>query len=139
MTYNEKVSYLSSYRRLVQECNELQDEIIRLGHKKERMGTSFPKMPENTSMDKKSALEELTIAIDELETRLKTRSAVYGDLLDSIEEAINQVPEPKDQQLLRLRYIYGYTFQRIADKMYYTDKQYASKVHKRILNKYDFN
>lgn len=139
MTYKEKVSYLSSYRRLVQECSELQDEIIRLGHKKERMGTSFPKMPENTSMDKKSALEELTIAIDELETRLKTRSAVYGDLLDSIEEAINQVPDPKDQQLLRLRYIYGYTFQRIADKMYYTDRSYVSRLHNRILNKYDFS
>mgnify|MGYP000237002434 CR=1 FL=1 len=139
MTYEEKVDYLSSYRRLIQECNELQDEIIRLGHKKERMGTSFPKMPESASMDKKSALEELTIAIDELETRLRTRSSVYGRVLDSIEEAINQVKNPKEQQLLRLRYIYGYTFQKIADKMYYTDKQYASKVHKRILNKYDFN
>lgn len=138
MTYKEKVSYLSSYRRLVQECKSLQDEIIRLEHQKERMGTSFPKMPESSSVDNKSALEELTAAIDELETRLKTRSAVYGNILDSVEEAINQVIDPKDQQLLRLRYIYGYTFQRIADKMYYTDKQYASKVHKRILNKYDF-
>lgn len=139
MTYEEKVDYLSSYRRLIQECNELQDEIIRLGHKKERMGTSFPKMLESSSIDKKSALEELTIVVDELETRLRTRSSVYGQVLDSIEEAINRVKNPKEQQLLRLRYIYGYTFQKIADKMYYTDKQYASKVHKRILNKYDFN
>lgn len=139
MTYQEKVRYLSSYRRMVQECADIQDEIVRLEHKKERMGSSFPKMPESTSIDNKSALEELLIEIDNLENKIKGRTMYFGTILDEIEETINSIPDPSAQQLLRYRYIHGYTFERIADRMKYTDKSYVFRLHKRILNQYDFS
>lgn len=139
MTYKEKINYLSSYRRLVQECSDIQDEIVHLENKKTRMGGSFPKIPSTNAINNKSAIEELVSEIDALETRLRVRSSVFKRILNEIDTSISRIPDPTAQQLLRYRYIYGYTFDEIARKMHYNDRSYVHRYHKKIIKKYDFD
>lgn len=135
MTYDEKINYLSSYLYLKKECKELQEHLEHIEFKKSKISGGIINISKTNDYNNHSRLMYLLEETELLENKIISKMNEYTNVLEKIELDINKLDDIREQQLLRYRYIYGYTFQKIADKMHYNDKSYVHKCHKKIIQK----
>ena len=116
----QKKKYLRSYRRLEHHADRLEQEIEAIRARYTGHAITYSDMPKanNIAHD----LSEYAAQVDELladVVRLRTEAVqAYRQIAKDI-EALDDVTE---RELMRYRYIYGMTWQEVADAMHYTDR-----------------
>lgn len=70
--------------------------------------------------------------IADLEREIDRRIDEYVDLTREIEAAIDRIPDGRYRDVLRFRYVNGWTWERIADEMGY-DLRWVHRLHGRAL------
>ncbi|WP_041137927.1 RNA polymerase sigma factor sigma-70 region 4 domain-containing protein [Beduini massiliensis] len=138
MTYDEKINYLKSFQYLKKECKDLKEQLELIEYKKSKINSGILHITINNSNAGHSPLHHLISETDFLQEQITLKLNEYNQTLKNVEQKIQQLDDIQEQQILRYRYIYGYTFQKIADKMHYNDKSYVHKCHKKIIQKLDF-
>ncbi len=133
MTNGEKIAYLRRYRQAVAYQRDLTERIAVLRSRAETVTASLTGMPGGHSSAGDAAYTRCVEQMDRERQKLcdavrrccETQAAVCG--------AIEAVPDGALRRLLYLRYISGYTWERIAVEMSYTYKWVCS-LHGRALD-----
>ena len=113
---------LSKYLSIMREIQYLEEEIIRLRHKADSV-KSISIMPDKIkgAIVQDPTADLIVEYLDETNKLIKKLKKA-SDERDNIESIISSLPE-KWKQLMRLRYIYGMTFERIAVELNYSWRQ----------------
>lgn len=125
----QKKEYLKSYRRAIKREQDILDEIQRL-----RLDKMFPSvvndgMPHGSSH---SDLSDYVAILDEQIDLLKEERLEKVRCYQKIERQISQTENEDEQEVLRLRYIFGMKWEEVAVKMNYSWK-WVHKIHGRAL------
>lgn len=115
MNYSEKVEWLRRYRAALKKEKLLRDELQALWERSIGSGQALNGMPRAAS-DGQSlprAVESIDRARRELECQIDICCAVQREIVVAIES----VPDERDQEILRRRYLLGETFEQISAKM----------------------
>lgn len=75
-----------------------------------------------------SSVEECAVKIIDLEREIDRRIDEYVDLTREIETAIDKVGDDRYRDILRYRYINGWSWERIAQEMHY-DRRQITRLH----------
>ena len=75
-----------------------------------------------------SSVEEYTAKIIDLEAEIDRRVDEYVDLTCEIETVIDRVEDDRYRDILRFRYINGWSWERIAREMHY-DRRQVTRLH----------
>ena len=75
-----------------------------------------------------SSVEEYVAKIIDLEREIDRRIDEYVDLTREIEAAIDRIPDGRYRDVLRFRYVNGWTWEKIADEMGY-DERWVRRLH----------
>ena len=111
---------------LQREVKLLQGQLERLRRAQERWTMRRPREGEFVQ-------EEIGTEMRELERRLQ---ATVREYLMRVEEGyafLGEVEDSQMRQIMTLRYVYGYTWQRVAFEIGETDEQYPRRKHNRYL------
>lgn len=130
MTNQDKIAWLRRYREAAAEQDRLMAEIARWRSLAERVSPAQPGMPAGGGGPGRmiAAVERL----DELEAELAEQIVERVAIRREIGQAIDRLPDERFARLLRLRYIDGMTFERVAVEMNYSWRQTIRK-HKAAL------
>lgn len=79
-----------------------------------------------------SAVEDYAVRIVELEREIDRRIDEYVDLVRQAEAAIDQVEDERCRDVLRYRYLNGWSWEKIAEQMHY-DERWVRRLHGRAL------
>lgn len=79
-----------------------------------------------------SSVEEYVVKIIDLEREIDRRIGEYVDLTREIEAAIDRVSDDRYRDILRYRYINGWSWERIAREMHY-ELRWIYRLHGRAL------
>lgn len=74
--------------------------------------------------------------IEEWERKLDEQLSEQLRIRKEIEEAVSAVENPDCQTLLRMRYILGYDWEKIAEEMHYTVR-WTMKMHRKALEAFE--
>ena len=131
MTNQDKIAWLRRYREAVAEQDRLMAEIARWRSLAERVSPTLSGMPAGSGGQARmiAAVERL----DELEAELAEQIVERVATRREIGQAIDRVPDERLARLLRLRYIDGYTLEKITVEMHYCYKQ-TKRLHWRALD-----
>ena len=126
MTNQDKKEFLQQYRLAEMEEQRLEHEIERWRSRAERMTAGYSKAPAGGADGR--SLENTMEHIDDLTRQLSDQRDRLVTVRRELGLAIDSVPDARLQELLRLRYIEGMTWERIAVKL---DKtyQWVCKLH----------
>ena len=80
-----------------------------------------------------SSVEEYAVKIVDLEREIDRRIDEYADLTREIEAAIARIPDGRYRDVLRFRYVNGWSWEKIAEEMRY-DRRWVYRIHGRALN-----
>jgi DNA-directed RNA polymerase specialized sigma24 family protein len=75
---------------------------------------------------------EAVAKIADIDAQLAERIGMYEEIIREIEAEIDGVEDHRYRQVLRFRYLNGWSFGKIARKMHY-DRDYTYKIHYRAL------
>ena len=75
-----------------------------------------------------SSVEEYVVKIIDLEREIDRRIDEYVDLTREIETAIDRIDDDRYRDILRFRYINGWSWERIAREMHY-DRRQITRLH----------
>ena len=127
-TYEQAREFLRGYRQAVM-C--AQDAVQRLAEFRERNAglkairlSDMPKA-QGTPQDLSTYAAEL----DELERNIETAVRVYIHQAQEVEAVIEQIDDADQQRLLRLRYLSGRRFEKIADAMHLS-RRHMFRLHR---------
>lgn len=116
MTNQEKKDYLNQYRPLERQFYDLLKERGRWMDAATHITPSYSDMPKGSSTDKiQRAVDSLSELDNQIIEQLASIERARADIITSI----NTVQEERLRELLRYKYIDGYTFELIAVKMGY--------------------
>lgn len=76
-----------------------------------------------------SSVEEYAIKMADLSAEMNIRASIYAEALREIETAIDAVPNQTYRDVLRLRYLNAWSWNRIARATHYADS-YLYQVHR---------
>lgn len=76
-----------------------------------------------------SSVEEYAIKMADLSAEMNIRAGIYAEVLREIETAIDAVPNQTYRDVLRLRYLNAWSWNRIARATHYADS-YLYQVHR---------
>lgn len=105
MNYSEKVEWLSRYRAALKKEKLLRDELQALRERAAGCGKAFDGVP-GAASDGQSlprAVESIIKAQQELECQINGCGAIRREVVAAIET----VPDDRDQEILRRRYLLG--------------------------------
>lgn len=105
MNYSEKVEWLRRYRAALKKEKLLRDELLALRERAAGCGKAFDGAPRAAS-DGQSlprAVESILKAQQELECQINVCGAIRREVVAAIET----VPDDRDQEILRRRYLLG--------------------------------
>lgn len=105
MNYSEKVEWLSRYRAALKKEKLLRDELQALRERAAGCGKAFDGVP-GAASDGQSlprAVESIIKAQQELECQINVCGAIRREVVAAIET----VPDDRDQEILRRRYLLG--------------------------------
>ncbi len=128
----QKKEYLRSYRKALRREERILDEIQEL-----RMNKMFPSVA-NDGMPRgseQSDLSDYIVALDEMIEELKNERLERAKLRQRIERDIRTLDNADEQEVLRLRYIKGLKWEKIAVEMGYSYK-WIHKIHGRALKNF---
>ena len=132
-TENEqKIRYLSRYRRLNQRIDRLLEEQGRWREKAMRITPVLSPVPGGGGSG--SPIERPIEKVIAMEGDINAAIDALIDLRREIQGAIDKVPDENLQLLLTYRYIDGLTWERIAEKMDYS-RQWVFRLHGKALQK----
>lgn len=130
MTNQEKKEFLQQYRLAEMEEQRLGLEIERWRSRAERMTAGYSKAPAGGGDGR--SLEHTLERLGELAGELTNQRYNLIRLRREIGAAIDTVPDARLQELLRLRYIEGMTWERVAVQMGYSYMQ-VCRLHGKAL------
>ena len=122
----QKIRYLSRYRRLNQRVDRLLEEQGRWREKAMRITPVLSPVPGGGGSG--SPIEVIAIEGD-----INAAIDALIDLRREIQGAIDKVPDENLQLLLTYRYIDGLSFEKIAEKLHY-GYQWVYKLHRKALD-----
>ena len=134
MTNQEKIRYLRQYQEGQRESVRLERELEVWRSRAEKItpGLGGEGGGTRSGGDRiQGAVEQLV----ELQEQLAGQLAALAQMRKKIEEEINGVEEPRLREILRLRYINGYTWERVAEEMNYSFRQ-VTRMHGDALNRF---
>ena len=131
MTNQDKIAWLRRYREAAAEQDRLMAEIARWRSLAERVSPTLSGMPAGGGGPARmiAAVERM----DELEAELAEQIVERVTIRREFGQAIARLPDERLARLLRLRYIDGYTLEKIAVEMHYCYKQ-TKRLHWRALD-----
>ena len=90
-------------------------------------------MPHNPNVS--SRVENAAVGMADVLTRLDVKIAEYSALISQAEDLIEKIPQQRFREVLTLKYVVGLkTWKEISEKMGYSDKDSAQRVHGYALN-----
>ena len=125
--------YLKQYRSGLQELQEITERIVAVRSQAEKVTatlTGMPGAPAGTMAG--DNLQRCIDMLDELERRYVDRLKETVQMLTSIEDGVNALSDERYRQVLRMRYISGASWPKIAAEMNYTERQ-VQNLHGRAL------
>lgn len=132
MTNQEKKEILQQYRLAEMEEQRLEHEIERWRSRAERMTAGYSKAPAGGADGR--SMEHTLERLGELAVELTQQRDKLIRLRREIGAAIDTVPDARLQELLRLRYIEGLSFEQIAVRLDYSWRQ-VIRLHGAALSK----
>ena len=117
----QKKEYLRSYRKTRAEEKAIRESIEEL-----RLNKMSPSLGVQDGMPKGSGGSDLSgyaARLDELERKLQEKHDTAVHLMGEITTSIDAMENATERTLLRLRYICGYTWERIAVELGYSWRQ----------------
>ena len=115
MTYEEKVAWLRRYRQALRRQAELEQEVEQLDSAAKRVTPMLSGMPGGQGDG--NTLPRAVETLLEAKAELEAQCDICGDIRREVVAAIDQVTNPRDQEILRRRYILGQKWEQIAVEM----------------------
>lgn len=131
MTNQEKKEFLQQYRLAEMEEQRLEHEIERWRSRAEKVTPGYSKAPAGGGDGR--SMERTLERMGELAGELTAQRDKLIRLRREVGAAIDTVPDARLRELLRLRYIEGLSFERIAVSMDYSWRQ-VIRLHGVALN-----
>lgn len=130
MTYEEKVAWLRRYRDSLSRERELAEELEQLRSRACKVTPALTNMPgrEGDGQSLPRAVEAIIQAQQELDAQSNQCSAVRREII----VAIDQVTNPRDNEILRRRYILGRRWEEIAVEMHLEYRWVTRSHHKAV-------
>lgn len=125
--------YLSQYLELNSDINADLEEIARLRALAAKVSPSERLSDGGNISDR---VGRTVAKIVDLENRINEEIDRFVDLRGEIAALINRVPNVKQRQVLRYKYINGWTEERIAEEMNITDR-WVRELHKKALKNFE--
>ena len=123
--------YLLQYRRIVVRIRNAEQDLEALRAERESITVNMDGMPKGSDLSNKTAQLAAKLVDTEIEI-LGMRSAAWSVRMDII-RTIDKLSDPAEVRLLHLRYLDGYTWERIAVDMGYTYQWVAGSLHGQAL------
>lgn len=79
-----------------------------------------------------SSVEEYAVKLADLSAEMKIRADIYAEVLKEIEAAIDAVPDQNYRDLLRYRYMNGWSWHKIGKKLHFAES-WLYQMHTRAL------
>lgn len=135
--YQARVTWLRRYQDALRKQKNL---VLRLREAKSAAGNISPAMSsvrcQNT--DGVSATQRAVERIERAEGALLDQREVCNVLYRETLGVILKVPDAKQRRVLRLRYLAGWTMDRIAEDMHYTERN-AWYIHRNAIRQLDIS
>lgn len=132
MTREEKIKHLRQYAALKAEARDISETIAEVYSASFVGSVRLTGMPSGKGCDA-DAVQRRAERLDELCERYEAKCAELLEAADAVERAVSTVQEPRYRRLLRLRYIQGLTWERVADEMGYNPR-YVFDLHSQALD-----
>lgn len=127
-----KKEYLNQYLIAYKEAERIGSDIARL-----RMRYALPSAIQYSDMPKshntEHDLSDYMAKVDQLERELNAKLDACIGIERRIRVDIDRMDDGKERELLRLRYIDGLTWERIAEVMNHSDRYVRGKLHGKAL------
>lgn len=133
MTSQEKKEYLQRYRAAEAECLDIDRRIQDLRSRYTARAIQYDDMPKahNSEHD----LSEYAAELDQLESELKESYAEAVKIQREIYASLRSMKDGAHRRVLELRYVDGYTFEKIAVLMEFS-YQWVCELHGRALQEF---
>lgn len=130
MTYEEKVRWLRRYQDSLRREQELAEEVEQLRSRACKVTPSLSGMPGGTSDGQAlpRAVEQILEAQQELQGQIEQCNTIRQEVVDAIE----QITNPRDKEILRRRYLLGQRWETISANMY-LEYRWILKCHHNII------
>lgn len=131
MTYEEKVRWLRRYQDSLRREQELAEEVEQLRSRACKVTPSLSDMPGGTSDGQAlpRAVEQILEAQHELQAQIEQCNTIRREVVDAIE----QITNPRDKQILRRRYLLGERFENISVALHY-EYRWIRRLHKKAIS-----
>lgn len=130
LTSQEKKEFLSRYLEILAEEKDIREEIAYWESKAQKVTASWSAVPSGGKGSDK--VQTGAIKVAELRESLKDKINQLAAVRIEIERAIGTVQDDTQRRLLRLRYIKGIGFNKIAEEMNYGERQ-IQRIHGKAL------
>ena len=130
MTSQEKKEFLSRYLEILAEEKDIREEIAYWESKAQKVTASWSAVPSGGKGSDK--VQTGAIKVAELRESLIDKINQLAAVRIEIERAIGTVQDDTRRRLLRLRYIKGIGFNKIAEEMNYGERQ-IQRIHGKAL------
>ena len=125
----EKKKYLQAYMAIRRELEILEEEILHFRQAKAAPSQVIHAVPGNRSYEDYSLYASLLEQkIEKLQRQRLAQIERYQDILDCIE----CLSDETERDVLRLKYIHGYTLEKTAEYMHYSLRQ-INNIHRKAL------
>lgn len=114
----QKIRYLSRYRRLNQRIDRLLEERYRWKCLAMKVTQNFSPTPGGGESG--SPIERPMDKVDELERKITQAIDELADIRMEIEAVLGQLEDDTLRKLMEYRYIDGLTWEQVAEKMHYS-------------------
>lgn len=131
LNIQEKKQFLQQYHTAEQEEQRLSSEITRWKLRTVETDEYYRNLP--STEDSSQELAGALCQINDLTRQLILQRSKLAALRQSVGAAIDEIQDTKLQELLRLRYIDGMTWERISEYMNYSYMQ-ISRLHSKALS-----
>lgn len=125
MTYKEKVRWLRRYQECLHREQELADELKQFRAHAYKITSSLTGMPKagNDGQSLSRGVEKIVQVQNDLQTQIERCFSIRQEIITVLE----QIPDQRDQEILRRRYMMNEKWEQIASDVNYCCRQ----VHRR--------
>lgn len=130
MTYEDKIRWLRRYQDSIRREKELAEEVEQLRARACKVTPSLTGMPGgiNDGQSLPRAVEALVQTQQELQCQINQCGAIRREIVAALEQFCN----PRDNEILRRRYLLGQKWEQIAVEMH-LEYRWVRRLHKRAV------
>ena len=130
----EKKEYLLSYKRYKQKASRLQEQLEEI-----RLGKMFPGLivSDMPSAHSQKDLSDYMVKYDNLVTRIIKARKQAVERFSEVQQQIEQMVNENEKTVLTLRYLRGYSWEKVYEKMGYS-RQQTHRIHAKALKNFEF-